>query len=202
ARAGPPVFDTVGGAAYRAGGALQNALLPPRWRFSGVDGAFAVFSDAMAQPALTLQALPHRSTAGAFVRATQGPGFAPASGRVSSPHGVTVVRAVAAIAGWRATWRPAGTSAAAVLPIHRSGLVQAVTVPPGRGTITWTYDPPGARLGLWVSLTALAVWLAALAVWLAAGARAGSSRRRLGRMDADPDGGDRAVSPGTFSPAV
>jgi hypothetical protein len=171
---GPPVTRTTGGGAYRADGQLQDALVPPRWRFSGFDGAFAVFTDSMAKPALTLQAPPHGLAAGALIRAVGGPGFAPTSAYVSSAHGVTVVRAVADIAGWAATWQPAGTGTAQALPVHRSGLVQAVTVPAGRGTITWRYDPPAARLGLWVSLIALAVLMGVSSA-------AASSRRRRGR---------------------
>jgi hypothetical protein len=152
---GPPVVDAAGGARYRADGVLQDALLPPRWRFSGSNGPFAVFTNTMARPALTLRPLPHQAAAGAFVRAASGPRFAPSSAQVSSPHGVTVIRAMAAIAGWTATWRPAGGGTARTLPVRRSGLVQAVTVPPGRGTLTWAYDAPGARLGGWVSLAGL-----------------------------------------------
>jgi hypothetical protein len=154
---GAPVIGTAAGARYQANGVLQDALVPPRWRFSGLDGPFAVFRDTLARPALTLRPLPGGSAAGASVRAAGGPRFAPTSARVSSPHGVTVIRAVAAIAGWTATWRPAGGDAVTVLPVRRSGLVQAVLVPAGHGTLTWAYDPPGAKLGLWVSLAALAV---------------------------------------------
>jgi len=159
---GPPVIGTTAGARYQADGVLQDALVPPRWRFSGLDGPFAVFRDARARPALTLAPLPGGSAAGASARATAGPVFAPSSAQVYSPHGVTVVRAAAAIAGWAATWRPAGAAVATALPVRRSGLVQAVTVPAGRGTLTWAYDPPGAKLGLWVSLAALVLLGAAV----------------------------------------
>jgi hypothetical protein len=148
---GPPVMATVGGAQYRADGQLQDVLVPPRWQFRQLDGAFAVFDDVMARPALSLRASPNRPSAGASARATSGPAFAPTGARVSSVAGITVVRAVAAIPGSRATWRPAGRGSSQVLPIRRSGVVQAVTVPAGRGTITWSYNPPGARLGLWLS---------------------------------------------------
>lgn len=154
---GPPVIATAAGARYQADGVLQDALVPPRWKFSGLDGPFAVFRNATARPALTLAPLPHEPSAGASVRATGGPAFAPSSAQVFSPHGVTVIRAMSAIAGWTAAWRPAGSGASAVLPVRRSGLVQAVTVPAGRGTLTWAYDPPGARLGPWLSLAASAL---------------------------------------------
>jgi hypothetical protein len=89
--------------------------------------------------------------------ATGGPAFAPTGATVSSPHGATVVRAVADIPGWTATWQGSGGGAVESLPVRRSGLVQAVTVPSGRGTLTWIYVPPGFRLGLWTSSAAVVV---------------------------------------------
>jgi hypothetical protein len=158
---GPPVVGTAGGARYRADGVLQDALVPPRWRPHGFDGQFAVFSDSLAKPPLTLQPAAHQRLGGAAIKAAGGPAFAPTSAQVSSPHGVTVIRSAAAIAGWRAVWHPAGGHAAVELPVRRSGLVQAVTVPPGRGTLIWAYDPPGARIGRWVSLAALIILIGA-----------------------------------------
>ena len=165
---GAPVIDTADGASYRANGQLQDALAPPRWRFGGVDGSFAVFDDSLARPALTIRALPHEPSAGTRIKATSGPVFAPTRATVSSPRGATVIRAVADIPGWTATWQPSGRGAAEPLPVRRSGLVQAVTVPAGRGTLTWTYVPPGFRMGLLASsvggvvLVALGVAIVAL----------------------------------------
>jgi hypothetical protein len=159
ARLGPPVISTATGARYRAAGQLQGVLVPPRWRFVGSDGPFALFGDSLARSPLTLRALPGAPASGAWVRSAGGPGFAPASARVFSPHGVSVIRSVADIPGWTASWRPAGGKTAMVLPVHRSGLVQSVTVPAGSGTLSWRYDPPGALPGAWISLSALAALL-------------------------------------------
>jgi uncharacterized membrane protein YfhO len=72
---------------------------------------------------------------------------------VFSPDGVRVVRSVAAISGWSATWKPRhGPSAA--LTVQQDGLVQAVDVPPGLGVVTWSYTPPGFPAGLALSLAA------------------------------------------------
>lgn len=138
---------------------LRAVLVPPRWRFAGFDGSFAVFTDRLARPPLSVRAVPGRPAAGASVRATAGPRFAPTRARVSSPYGITVFRAAAGIPGWTATWQPDGAKAAKHLPVRRAGLVQSVTVPAGRGTITWRYGPPGAQLGLWLSLAGLAILL-------------------------------------------
>ena len=80
------------------------------------------------------------------LRRVAGPASSPTAAAVSSPHGVRVIRSVAATAGWRATWHPRG-GAAAPLAVHRDGLVQAVDVPAGRGVVTWHYRPPGFRTG-------------------------------------------------------
>jgi hypothetical protein len=154
---GPPVVATVEGATYTADGQLQDALVPPRWRFGSIDGDFAVFDDSMARPVLTLRAEPGQATTGASVRATGGPRSEPTRAQVSSPAGITVVRAVAAIPGWTARWYPAGSAVPQALSVRRSGVVQVVTVPPGRGTVAWSYVAPGARLGIWLSLGGLVV---------------------------------------------
>jgi hypothetical protein len=45
----------------------------------------------------------------------------------------------------------------------RHHIVQAVEVPGGDVTVTWSYDPPGARAG-WLLSTAAALGLAGLGV--------------------------------------
>jgi hypothetical protein len=148
---------------FVADGQLQNALQPPRWGYAGRDGPFGVFVDHFARRALSLSALPGRSTAGASVRPLAGAAAEPTAAAVISPHGVRVVRAVAFIPGWSATWHPAAGRATG-LAVHRSGLVQAVDVPPGRGIVTWSYTPPRFVLGLVLSLAAAALILI-LACW-------------------------------------
>jgi hypothetical protein len=150
---GPPSIAVPGGNVFVADGQLQNALVPPRWGFAGHDGSFAVFVDHFAKRPLSLQALPGQSASGASVRRVAGPVTEPTAAAVSSPHGVRVVRSVAAIPGWSATWHPRDGPPAA-LAVHPAGLVQAVDVPSGTGLVTWSYVPPGFRLGGALSLGA------------------------------------------------
>jgi hypothetical protein len=152
---GPPSVAGQDGNVVVANGQLQDALTPPRWGYAGHDGSFAVFVDHFARGPLSLQPLPGRSTSGASVRQMPGPAAAAA---VSSPHGVRVVRSVAAIAGWSATWHPRRGETAA-LAVSRAGLVQAVDVPPGSGVVTWSYVPPWFTVGLALSLGATALIL-------------------------------------------
>ena len=128
---------------------------------------------------------------GASVRRVAGTAAAPTAAAVFSPHGVRVIRSVAATAGWTALWHPRHGRAAR-LAVRRDGLVQAVDVPAGRGVVTWSYRPPGFRMGFALSLGAAALILLALGSALFV---SGSRRRREPAAAArDPRPGETAVS--------
>jgi hypothetical protein len=150
---GPPSVVAADGSVVVADGQLQDALVPPRWRFAGFDGPFAVFANHLAQPPLRVEALPGRSVSGAWVGGASGPPAAPTAATVSSPDGVRVVRSVTAIDGWSTTWQPWHGPVTA-LTVQADGLVQAVDVPPGLGVLTFRYTPPGFAVGLALSLMA------------------------------------------------
>jgi hypothetical protein len=158
ARLGAPSVTGPHGTVFVADGQLQDVLTPPQWGLGGNDGSFAVFVDRAATGMLSLQALAGRSTSGAAVRQVSGPAAEPAAAAVRSPHGVRVVRSVAAIPGWTATWYPA-SGKPVPLAISRAGLVQAVDVPPGQGILTWSYVSPGFRAAFALSLGAAALLL-------------------------------------------
>jgi hypothetical protein len=153
---GPPSIVTAGGSVSVADGQLADALVPPHWEFAGFDGPFAVFANQHAQPPLRIQAVGGRSVAGAWIGDSSGPPAEPTAATVFSPHGARVIRAVAAISGWSATWHPRQGPATA-LTVQQDGLVQAVDVPPGLGVVTWSYTSPGFRVGLALSLAAAAL---------------------------------------------
>jgi hypothetical protein len=128
-----------------------------------------VFVDHFAQTMFRLEALPGGSTSGASLWRVHDAVSATGSAAVvvRSPHGVRVVRSVAAIPGWTATWHPVdGTPTK--LDVGRSGLVQVVDVPAGQGILTWSYVSPGFRVGLVLSAVAALMLLALLATarWL------------------------------------
>jgi hypothetical protein len=183
---GAPSITEPDGKVFVADGQLQNALLPPQWSFAGFDGSFAVFADRFATGPLTVQALGGQSAAGASVREVRGAADEPTAATVSSPHGVRVVRSVAAIPGWSATWKPQ-QGQATTLPVQRDGLVQAVDVPPGRGLLSWSYVSPRFPAGLALSL-ATVVFLILLLIGGAASRsriRAALARQRRSRKVAD-----------------
>jgi hypothetical protein len=119
------------------------------------------------------------------VRRLAGLVTAPAAAAVRSAHGVSVIRAVAAIPGWSATWQPIHGSAIA-LAVRRVGLVQAVAVPAGQGVLTWSYSPPGFSSGLVLSL------VAAVLILLIAGIAA-TRRPRTGGREEGTEGRDAGI---------
>jgi hypothetical protein len=173
---GPLSITDTDGNVFVANGQLQDALVPPRWGYAGHDGSFAVFVDHLARGPLSLEALPGhsgpRATSGASVRLAGGSAANPAAAAVFSPHGIRVIRSVTAIAGWSATWHPQH-GRPVTRAVSRAGLVQAVDVPPGRGVVTWRYQPPWFPAGLVLSLAA-----AGLVLLLLAGCAAYARRAR------------------------
>jgi hypothetical protein len=182
-RLGAPAIVDSDGSKFVADGQLQNVLAPPRWGFAGLDGSFAVFADHFATGPLSIVALPGRSASGASVRRLTGSAAEPATAAVLSPHGARIVRSVAAIPGWSATWRPRH-GPATTLTVRRVGLVQAVDVPPGRGVVTWSYAAPRFTVGFAVSLGAIALIFLLLTGRSSPGRRKIAARvgRRAGRL--------------------
>lgn len=174
----PPVVTIQGRGRYALDGALQTAMVAPHWAYAGHDGPFAVYRNRLAAAPLTLRALGGRGLGGASVRRLSGAALDPQSALVRSAHGVDVVRAVADIPGWHATWRPSVGGPTVELHLVRHGVVQAVRVPPGRGVLSWRYVAPGLVGGEIVSGAALLVVLLLLAWgWVPAAARRLRSRR-------------------------
>ena len=153
---GAPVVVTGGGSALTADGQLQNALVPPRWTYAGLDGSFAVFTDRLARAPLTIQPLRGQSVRGSWVKDVSGTPAEPAAATVFTPHGARVVRSVAAIPGWTATWDPRD-GRSVTLAVAVDGLVQAVDVPPGLGTLVFSYNAPDFTAGFAASLAALVI---------------------------------------------
>ena len=161
---GPPVVSTSSGISFAAFGDLQQVLSGGHWRFEGNKGPLCLFANEDARPSLSIAALPGTHTRMGSVSARSGPRLAPSSAWVSSPKGVLVVRAVAAIPGWSAFWQPSGGHAVA-LPVERSGVVQTVAVPAGDGLLSWHYSAPGLAAGAWCSLGGLLL-LVLMWLWL------------------------------------
>ena len=161
-----PTITTYSGQRFVANGQLQGTNTLFHWRFAGTDGLFTVYANQRAQPPLTLRPAPGRTLEGASVHRKTGALLDPTSARVTSTTGAVVVRSVASIPGWTATWQPSSGGQAIDLPVRQVGVVQAVTVPPGSGTLSWSYQPKGAWLGLGLSAAGTLVLLSLVAVSL------------------------------------
>jgi hypothetical protein len=163
--AGAPVITTAPGAHFVADGDLEDVVVS-RWRFDGDRGNLAYFTNRHADSILTLRPRKGEPLGVATVRARSGPSLEPTSATVDTQHGAEVVRSVAMIPGWTASWTPSGGGASVALPVHRTGVVQAVDVPPGQGVVAWSYHGPGVAPGVGLSLlgTLMVVGLAGASV--------------------------------------
>jgi hypothetical protein len=159
-----PTITTYSGQRFLADGQLQGTNTLSHWRFAGTDGLFTVYSNQRAQPPLTLRRAPGKTLEGASVHRKTGALLEPTSAMVTSATGAVVIRSMASIPGWTATWQPSSGGQAIDLPVRSVGVVQAVTVPPGSGTLSWSYQPKGAWLGLGLSAAGTLVLLSLLAV--------------------------------------
>jgi hypothetical protein len=176
---GPPVIETPQGGFFVADGALASALVA-QWTFEGDKQGMAYFTNRHAVAPLTLRALKGAALGSATVRARGGPALEPTTATVDTPHGAEVVRSVADIPGWTATWTPSTGGAGRTLAVRPSGLVQAVDVPAGQGVVTWYYHAPGVVAGLILSVLGV-VLLAGLAGGTLYGARRSRPRLRMAR---------------------
>ncbi|HEX4220597.1 MAG TPA: hypothetical protein VHZ02_19650, partial [Acidimicrobiales bacterium] len=183
---GAPTITADSGQRFVADGQLQGSSTLAHWTFAGTDGLFAVYANQRAQPPLSLRPVAGHRLQGASVRRKTGALLEPTSATVTSTTGAVVVRSMASIPGWTATWHPASGRPVVDLPVRSMGVVQGVTVPPGRGTLSWSYQPKGAWLGLGLSVagTVALVGLAAI----------GAQRRRSTRRSR------RAATPQTSHP--
>jgi uncharacterized membrane protein YfhO len=84
------------------------------------------------------------------------------------PRGGLVIRSEAYQEGWNATAVPAGGGPARTLRVAAHGLVQAVRVPAGTWTITFSYWAPGLTTGLALSAAGI---IALVAFGVVSGAR-------------------------------
>ena len=175
-----PVSDTssataVGGDRFVFSGPMQDALGVRGWRYRGQWKNYARFARPV-RPPVWVQGGP----GAARVDQQSTTDWGSQTDRLDAPRAVTVVRSEAYAPGWRVEAVPVGGGSARSLPVVPDGLVQAVRVPAGRWTLTFTYGPTAATVG--VALSAAAV--VAMAV---AGAVIGWRRRRV-RAAGPPNG--------------
>lgn len=151
------------GARWLLHGDLSDAVAPPHWSWAGSSGPFGLFRDERAQPMFWVTGTGGRPAPAAHLRLLRDTIWGAQTVRVSTPAPATVVRSVSGAPGWSATvtWlglggsRPVPAPGPQPVPVRAHGLVQAVTVPAGTSTITWTYRPTSVVVGEVLSLLGL-----------------------------------------------
>jgi len=135
---------------------LQGLLEPPRWRYQTEIGGLPVFANTRTRgaawveprgsttPLASLVPLAQASTPS--VQAWQNPRTV-----VSSPRRAVLIRSVAYDKGWVAKLVPVGGGQPVTEKVRPLGLLQAISIPPGRFVVTWVYTAKLAKLGVIVS---------------------------------------------------
>ncbi|HWD24125.1 MAG TPA: hypothetical protein VG368_01560, partial [Acidimicrobiales bacterium] len=146
-------------------GALQNQLAPPHWTFAGLlDGLTAFTNHSARGPAWLETTSGVRSDALGTVRTVSITPTDPTVMTVDAPHGAVLVRSEEYSHGWTARLHPIGGGPTIVLPVAKDGLIQKVSIPPGKYTVTWRYAPLGVLVGLILTALGVAILLALLVV--------------------------------------
>jgi hypothetical protein len=152
---------TTTGARYVLDGPFQQALGQARWHPTGLWHGYERFRTNDMAPPVRVTGAP-----GATVRRVSTTQWGTETDVVDTPGPATVVRSEAYLAGWRVQATPAGGGPTRTLKVFEDGLVQAVRVPPGRWTLTFSYWPSGLTLGGVASAVGVVAVVACAAVEL------------------------------------
>jgi hypothetical protein len=164
-------------------GPLQGAVTPPKWQFVETLGSFVVFRNTAARGPFWVTPADGGPAPPATLRVTDDPLTGNQTAVVGTSRPSLVVRSVAAAPGWSATVRtgPDGVAHQVAVPTN-GALVQAVPVPAGTSTVTWSYRPASVTVGAITSLAGLAALATlGLARWLRGPVRRARARRRRPR---------------------
>ncbi len=160
AEVGNALVRTAGEGIYRLDGSLTDAVTPPHWRFYRMDGVFALFVNPYAAGRAWVETASGDPIGGATARVVHSSPWGAEQIRVTTPEPALVVRSEAYSAGWSATVRPLGhASPGGTRGVHatgeqtvlRHGILQAVRVPAGIHTVTFSYKPRTVTIGIVLS---------------------------------------------------
>jgi hypothetical protein len=174
---GPPppatTVTSVAGVRFVLDGGMQSALRQAAFRFTGYREGVAVFRTSVVRPPVWIEGPGATSSTAAplgpdvgTARRQGNTAWGAETDVVTARRPVTLVRSEAFADGWQASARDAGTGRTQALEVIRLGLVEAVRLPAGRSTVTWTYRPRSAAAGAVGSLAGGLVVVAAGGSWL------------------------------------
>jgi hypothetical protein len=154
------VVTGADGGRWALDGPLQAAMAAPGWRYAGEWEGFARYRARRVLPPVWVA---DRGAGSASLLSTSASGTSVV--RVSASGPVEVVRSEAYLAGWSVQAVPAGGGPSRTLPVVQWGLVQAVRVPSGRWTLTFTYRPSALDLALAATGAGLAALVVLAVAW-------------------------------------
>ena len=166
---------------------LQGLLEPPRWRYQTEIGGLPVFTNTSArgtawlEPAGSKSALVPSLAGGRVTTPAVEPWQDPVT-LVSTPRPALLVRSAAYASGWTATITPLKGGDPKTVAVRRLGVVEAISVPAGNFTVTWSYGSSLAKLGLLASVLGVLALIA-----LAFTPRRRRPRRGAGRVAGPAD---------------
>ena len=135
---------------------LQGVLEPPRWRYQTEIGGLPVFANTLTRGASWIERagsttplaspLPLAHSVTPSVEPWQNPQTV-----VSTPRPALLVRSEAYDKGWVARLTPIGGGSTITVRVRPLGVLQAVSIPPGRFIVTWVYTAKLAKFGILAS---------------------------------------------------
>ena len=168
-RLGSALVTLEGGATYQLTTPFQQAVATRSWRLRETSGSLAYFRATSLLPSAWVSSL-----ATGHIESVRNALWGDTWVRVHATARTTVLHSVEWIPGWRASAQRVGSSRVLDLTVHRSGLIQSVSVPPGEWVIHFHYHAPHIELGLIGSLLGGLMLVAALVL----------RRRRRPRVEA------------------
>ncbi len=135
---------------------LQGVLEPPRWQYRTEIGGLPVFANTLTRGASWVEPAGSTSPLAALVPRAQSATPPVAAWQnpetvVSTPSPALLVRSEAYDKGWVARVTPTGGGSSRTVRVRQLGILQAVSLPAGRFTVTWVYTAKLAKLGVIVS---------------------------------------------------
>jgi len=132
---------------------LQGVLEPPKWHYQTEIGGLPVFTNMLTRGASWVERagsttplaplLPLARSTTPPVEPWQNPETV-----VSTPSPAVLVRSEAYDKGWVARLTPAGGGRSVTVRVRPLGILQAVSIPAGKFTVTWVYTAKLAKLGV------------------------------------------------------
>jgi hypothetical protein len=159
---------------YRLDSPFQMALSTSGWRLTSTVGTFAVIKATHVLAPDWLSGSPSTAKITQIRSASWGDSWV----GVTATKPAVLLRSEAYLPGWRATALNLKTGASVELTVHRSGLIQKVTVPSGTWTVHFHYHAPYIEASLLISMLSIIGLIAASTTLLVSGRRSRRAKVR------------------------